>query len=290
MALSFRALCELDDLKTELGISGSAEDTRLERLIETATSMIERYCGRAATGFQFEAARSDDVRGYGGPVIHAPKTPVISIGSIVWDADDAAETVSAADYVLDHAGQGRIYRDDGWSWTYWAQRYLQDTPIPGTEKRLYRVTYACGYITAAQDSAGSVTITSSGTTATVSHSSHGLATGVEVTIAGANESAYNGTFAITVVDDDSYTYTLGSATTSPATGTITSTPVRTLPYDLEDACLQLASLRYRWTPRDPTIASEKLKSWSASYRDAAAGGGGLTAQMMGTLTPYRRIS
>jgi len=70
----------------------------------------------------------------------------------------------------------------------------------------------------------SVTITGSGTTATVSHTSHGLSTGDNVIIKGANEDVYNGAYSVTVVDSNSYTYTTSETIgTSPATGTITST-------------------------------------------------------------------
>lgn len=70
----------------------------------------------------------------------------------------------------------------------------------------------------------SVNITGSGTTATVAHTSHGLATGDKVRIVGANEDEYNGTFVITYSTDNEYTYTTTSAVTgSPATGTITAT-------------------------------------------------------------------
>ena len=71
----------------------------------------------------------------------------------------------------------------------------------------------------------SVTITSSGTTASVSHTAHGMSAGQLVKIEGANESPYNGVFAITNVTTNAYDYTMGSTTTSPATGTITSTGV-----------------------------------------------------------------
>jgi hypothetical protein len=63
-----------------------------------------------------------------------------------------------------------------------------------------------------------VTITSSGTTATVTHTAHGFATGQEVTISGATETEYNGTFTITVTGTNTYTYTLPNSTSSPATG------------------------------------------------------------------------
>lgn len=69
----------------------------------------------------------------------------------------------------------------------------------------------------------SISITSSGTTATVTHSSHGLSTGDKVIISGANEDAYNGVFSITYSSSTQYTYTMQASTTSPATGTITAT-------------------------------------------------------------------
>lgn len=71
----------------------------------------------------------------------------------------------------------------------------------------------------------SVSITSSGTTATVSHTAHGLASSDKVEIFGANETPYNGVFTITVTGANSYTYTMSTTASSPATGTITSTYV-----------------------------------------------------------------
>ncbi len=70
----------------------------------------------------------------------------------------------------------------------------------------------------------SVSIIGSGTTATVTHTAHGLSTGDNVVIRGANEDVYNGVYAITVTGVDNYTYTTSETIgTTPATGTITST-------------------------------------------------------------------
>ncbi len=69
----------------------------------------------------------------------------------------------------------------------------------------------------------SVTITSSGTLATVTHTSHGLSTNDFVTIKGANETEYLGCYQITVTGVNTYTYTMTESSTSPATGTITAT-------------------------------------------------------------------
>ena len=75
------------------------------------------------------------------------------------------------------------------------------------------------------DTSGQVallTLTSSGTTANVKTTApHGLTTGRSVVVAGANQSSYNGTFTITVVDSLNFTYTMGGTGASPATGTIT---------------------------------------------------------------------
>jgi uncharacterized phage protein gp47/JayE len=66
-----------------------------------------------------------------------------------------------------------------------------------------------------------VSINSVGTTATVIFSSpHELSQGIQILVSGANETEYNGTFDIIVVDDVTVTYEISNSTTSPATGTI----------------------------------------------------------------------
>lgn len=68
------------------------------------------------------------------------------------------------------------------------------------------------------------TLTSVGTTATfVLASDQPLANNVLITVAGANETEYNGTFTPTMLDTDTGTYTFAGSGTSPATGTITIT-------------------------------------------------------------------
>lgn len=70
----------------------------------------------------------------------------------------------------------------------------------------------------------SVTIATSGTTATVTHATHGLVTGNKVSIQGANEYQLNKVATITVTGGSTYTYTFSPTLGgSPGTGTITST-------------------------------------------------------------------
>jgi hypothetical protein len=65
-----------------------------------------------------------------------------------------------------------------------------------------------------------VTIVNSGTTATVTHTAHGMLTGDKVYISGASHYQNNGGFTITLVNANSYTYTMSSAPGSSPTGTI----------------------------------------------------------------------
>lgn len=64
---------------------------------------------------------------------------------------------------------------------------------------------------------------SSGTATVTTGSAHGLVTGNWVTMAGAVETDYNGTFQITKTGATTFTYTVQNSPTSPATGTITTT-------------------------------------------------------------------
>ncbi len=69
----------------------------------------------------------------------------------------------------------------------------------------------------------SVTISNSGTTATVTHTGHNMATNDKTEINGANHWQNNGVFQITVNDANEYEYTLPSDPGGSPTGSITST-------------------------------------------------------------------
>jgi hypothetical protein len=65
-------------------------------------------------------------------------------------------------------------------------------------------------------------LTSSDGTATATVTAHGYSDGDPILIAGADQADYNGTFNISVVDANTFTYQVAEGITSPATGTITS--------------------------------------------------------------------
>lgn len=62
---------------------------------------------------------------------------------------------------------------------------------------------------------------------------------------------------------------------------------RTLPYDIEEACIQTVVGLYRGNGRDPEVASESLGAYSVSYRGQL--GGVLPDKVLPLLAPYRRL-
>jgi hypothetical protein len=70
-------------------------------------------------------------------------------------------------------------------------------------------------------SSAPTSVTSTGTTATVTLTNHGLMVGDRVKVAGATQGEYNGTFLVdSIPSRDTFTYKIPSSATSPATGTI----------------------------------------------------------------------
>jgi hypothetical protein len=129
-----------------------------------------------------------------------------------------------------------------------------------------------------------VTITNSGTTATVTHTSHGLVTGDKVHIQGASHWQNNGTFTITVTDANTYTYTMQSAPGSNPTGTITSTFV--VISGTTDTSGNISST-YSYTASQPVTGRVRMASGGTFYKTApiagtidSAAGLSLTIQMI----------
>jgi hypothetical protein len=106
-----------------------------------------------------------------------------------------------------------------------------------------------------------VTITNSGTTATVAHTAHGMLTDDKVLIDDASLDANNGVYAIVVTSVDQYTYTMGSAPGSNPTGTITST--WTALYGTTDANGQISMNKIFSV--DQPVSGWARKSTSAPY-------------------------
>lgn len=71
----------------------------------------------------------------------------------------------------------------------------------------------------------SISITRASSTATVTHTSHGMRDGQKIVVKGAVQKEYNGIFTITYISSSSYSYTVTGTPATPATGTILCTGV-----------------------------------------------------------------
>ena len=97
-----------------------------------------------------------------------------------------------------------------------------------------------------------VSITNSGTTATVTQVNHYLVDGDTVTIAGANETEYNGTWTITVVNSETYEYTMSSSPSGNATGSPTATYTKGTPPEANTVLSAYGRLWVANTPSNKT--------------------------------------
>ena len=87
------------------------------------------------------------------------------------------------------------------------------------------------------------------TKAVVTSVGHELYEGNSVTISGANETAYNGTFTVSYIDSNHYSYTLPSIATTDATGSITATWDKGVP---PEANTVLSAYGRLWVADTPT--------------------------------------
>ena len=111
----------------------------------------------------------------------------------------------------------------------------------------------------------SVTITRSGSTASVAHVAHGMSAGQIVIVRGADQDEYNGRFSITNVSLDAYDYTVTGTPTSPATGTITATAQ--ILTGLTDSTGVLQNTVYEYISDQPVIGKVRKASGSPNYKE-----------------------
>ena len=64
---------------------------------------------------------------------------------------------------------------------------------------------------------------------------------------------------------------------------------RSLPYDLEDACIQYCAQRYRTKGRDKSIKQEKLLSASVTYENSSGDGSDIPATIRAMIDHYKRV-
>lgn len=118
--------------------------------------------------------------------------------------------------------------------------------------------------------AESVTISRSGSTASVAHTGHGMINGTKVIIAGANQGEYNGVKAISNVTTNAYDFTVSGSPATPATGSITSS------YVILDGLSDVSGIEqdtaFSYTNSQPVLGRVRKGTSSPLYKTAPLSG------------------
>lgn len=232
------------------------ENHLIDAYIVAARRQYEKDTGRTPvnTVYDFTVDRFPEERW-----IPLPRIPVSSVSSVKsYDENDAETTMSSGDYRVDTA-LGRLVLNDDATWPSTLRRHSAG---------VIRFT-AGGNATAVSVS----TVTSEGTapeiTATVTTgSAHGYSTGDRVTMAGAEQDAYNGTFTIVVTGATTFTYRVVNGTpATTATGTITAR----LLYLPEDHRLAMGLLIAHFAAHREAVSEDEMSSLPMGY-EALIGG------------------
>lgn len=92
-------------------------------------------------------------------------------------------------------------------------------------------------------------------------------------------------------EEASITVTYSGGFVTPSQVEASPLLVRTLPHDLEEACIQTVYALFRSTGRDPMISAESLGAYSASFRPGSSGRGGVIPDhVLPQLAPFRRLA
>jgi len=251
-------LTTLAELKAALQITVSTYDTLLSSKIRAASDAILSHCGR-----EFARAKVEEtVKGYGDTRLMLSLTPISSVVSVAQDSSPIT------DYVVENAKVGFLYRRAGWDWTAQLGWSLSGTPIPGSEEAVFAATYYGGYLLPGDDMSSKTTISAANGDNSLNDSAAGfplLAPGDRIRISGFATAANNGAFTV-VSRTASKVVVSGGTLATEVAGPSVSVAVRSLPYDVEEACIETAKAWYLQSARDPAVASRSVGDLSVSYR------------------------
>lgn len=268
MALSSSALVTLADLKTFLGTTVRTDDAIMEASIDRASAMVERYCGRRFSSQRFV----EEYETFGAGVVRLKQAPVISC-RFVGVGSQSMMTVRSA------VGSDAV----------------SSVSVTDTGVDLYRMTSA-GVATAT-----SLTFATYPTVALMAAAIDGTA-GFDASSLLDGPSQYlrrvvgrelrNSTAYLESPTDSVFDYILDVETGVLSGPTIRGTILvdytagfATVPYDVAQAVLQVASRLYRERLRDPGVGSESLGGYSYSRRADAE----VQDEMRSMLGNWRRI-
>lgn len=146
-------LVSLADFKQFIGITDSASDGLLYRMLRVATQQIETWCNRTFAS----ATYTEDFDGTGTEKYatrHAPITSITSLNTLSRDSDgvETATAISAGSYRYDSASGVVSLCGDGWAQQGWSGEdgpatFVVQSPRFEPGFKNYRIVYVAGYTT-----------------------------------------------------------------------------------------------------------------------------------------------
>jgi hypothetical protein len=310
VALKSNALTTLAACKSAWGIDVTTYDDLIIRAINSASDRIERYCSRH---FGYTQVVDEAHAGKGGKYLTLDRTPLISITEITHDGI----TIDSSNYEINDAAAGLIASVyGGWMWDCDNIANIGRDPFPGSERKLYAVSYTGGYVLPKDAVAATVTgensetftfgtgedlvITTERGAITVPTGDESDLTAVEVValinVAVVNDdliaSASDGVVVVSHTGsdaDNTLQVTDNAAATVLGLSTVAVAGTRTLPWDIEDAAISLAFILYKHRKEELGIKSERMLSYSVTYMDPQAGSHGIPDTIAYQLSSYRRL-
>lgn len=274
MALDTYALVTLQNLKDWLGISVTTYDTILENLINATGYRIERYIGRQIMARD----RIEFIDPDGSNTISLPQYPVNSIRYVGYGVQTVL-TVSAASGSTDASATVQVQDD---------QITTVRNTAAGATNTTVSVTFASQPLTSGMATALSAVagFTASSATTIPSRYLHPVGpidvtdspanlTGPVSTASGYRVEAATGLLHLPRFWRDDWAYdegdTVGFGCTEQIVVVDYNAGYTTCPYDISQACLEIASAAYRARFKDANVDSETLGdySYTSAVRDAA---------------------
>jgi len=250
-------------MRRELGldVDDTSQDERLTDLIEEVSADIVSYCQQPL----IRQTVTERLVGYGRPTLMLCVTPVPVAGVTEVLLDDLE--IESSEYYVSNPNAGFLYRSNLWENTRPTAVGIEPNAVNMEGSADFELTYIGGYILPGDD------ITASGIQVIASDSSFNYAAGTfPILVSGEYIQASsfvtagnNGRFKVL---SRSLTKLIVEGSLTDETGGIGATIAsRNLPRVLESAAIHEIKYRYQSQRRDPSVTSEHLGDWSASYAD-----------------------
>jgi uncharacterized phiE125 gp8 family phage protein len=146
MPLAENALTTLTAVKEYLKITSTDKDGLFERLINSASDAIEKFCDRK---FKKREYANEKHKGNNRQLLRLNHYPIVSVSSVTVNGNTYTQNV---DFELDEedAEAGMLFREEGWPASNYVGGLTQD---PTARKRNIKVTYTAGYVLPKDDDA-----------------------------------------------------------------------------------------------------------------------------------------